>query len=138
MQVIFAVESHMSHLAELAGIDRVEFRRRNVKLEAFNRAADRRRRFDPLQHLQTALSTPTRARNRRFGACSGERNVGHSIRPDFADGFLFPYQEALALAARSWIHSQGMGPRVARLMRSGHSRTNRLKSVASSGARPVA
>ena len=27
-----------------------------------------------------------------------ERNVGHSIRPGFADGFLFPYQEALALA----------------------------------------
>ena len=36
MQVNFAVESHMSHLAELAGIDRVEFRRRNVQLEAFN------------------------------------------------------------------------------------------------------
>ena len=35
-KVNFAVESHMSHLAELAGIDRVEFRRRNVKLEAFN------------------------------------------------------------------------------------------------------
>src|SRR6266436_4663549 len=29
-----------------------------------------------------------------------ERNVGHSIRPGFADGFLFPYQEALVLAAR--------------------------------------
>lgn len=29
-----------------------------------------------------------------------ERNVGHSIRPGFADGFLFPYQEALALAER--------------------------------------
>src|SRR5207249_5275715 len=27
-----------------------------------------------------------------------ERNVGHSVRPGFADGFLFPYQEALALA----------------------------------------
>lgn len=29
-----------------------------------------------------------------------ERNVGHSIRPGFVDGFLFPYQEALALAAK--------------------------------------
>ena len=27
-----------------------------------------------------------------------ERNVGHSVRPGFADGFLFPYQEALELA----------------------------------------
>ena len=27
-----------------------------------------------------------------------EHNVGHSIRPGFADGFLFPYQEVLALA----------------------------------------
>ena len=27
-----------------------------------------------------------------------ERNVGHSVRPGFADGFLFPYHEALALA----------------------------------------
>ena len=35
-----------------------------------------------------------------------ERNVGHSIRaPGFADGFLFPYQEALALAER-----EGMDP----------------------------
>ena len=29
-----------------------------------------------------------------------ERNVGHSIRPGFADGFLFPYQEVLELADR--------------------------------------
>jgi hypothetical protein len=29
-----------------------------------------------------------------------ERNVGHSIRPGFVDGFLFPYQEALALAVK--------------------------------------
>ena len=28
-----------------------------------------------------------------------ERNVGHSIRPGFIDGFLFPYQEIQALAA---------------------------------------
>ena len=27
-----------------------------------------------------------------------ERNVGHSIRPGYMDGFLFPYQEALSLA----------------------------------------
>jgi energy-coupling factor transporter ATP-binding protein EcfA2 len=32
-----------------------------------------------------------------------ERNVGHSVRPGFADGFLFPYQEALALAEREGI-----------------------------------
>jgi hypothetical protein len=32
-----------------------------------------------------------------------ERNIGHSIRPDFADGFLFPYQEALALAEQEGI-----------------------------------
>lgn len=29
-----------------------------------------------------------------------ERNIGHSVRPGFVDGFLFPYQEALALAAK--------------------------------------
>ena len=29
-----------------------------------------------------------------------ERNVGHSVRPGFADGFLFPYQQALELAER--------------------------------------
>ena len=34
-----------------------------------------------------------------------ERNVGHSVRPGFADGFLFPYQEALALA-----ESDGVDP----------------------------
>jgi hypothetical protein len=32
-----------------------------------------------------------------------ERNVGHSIRPGFADGFLFPYQHALELAEREGI-----------------------------------
>ena len=32
-----------------------------------------------------------------------ERNVGHSIRPDFADGFLFPYQEALTLAEQEGV-----------------------------------
>ncbi|MYK81110.1 MAG: AAA family ATPase [Gammaproteobacteria bacterium] len=34
-----------------------------------------------------------------------ERNVGHSVRPGFADGFLFPYQEALELA-----ESEGVDP----------------------------
>ena len=32
-----------------------------------------------------------------------ERNVGHSVRPGFADGFLFPYQEALALVEREGV-----------------------------------
>jgi len=32
-----------------------------------------------------------------------ERNVGHSIRPGFSDGFLFPYQEVLELVAREGI-----------------------------------
>lgn len=32
-----------------------------------------------------------------------ERNVGHSIRPKFADGFLFPYQALMTLAARGEI-----------------------------------
>ncbi|MXY52827.1 MAG: AAA family ATPase [Gammaproteobacteria bacterium] len=32
-----------------------------------------------------------------------ERNVGHSIRPGFADGFLFPYREALALAEEEGV-----------------------------------
>jgi hypothetical protein len=29
-----------------------------------------------------------------------ERNIGHSTRPGFVDGFLFPYQEVLALRER--------------------------------------
>ncbi len=32
-----------------------------------------------------------------------ERNVGHSIRPGFADGFLFPYQDVMTLAGRGEI-----------------------------------
>lgn len=32
-----------------------------------------------------------------------ERNVGHSVRPGFADGFLFPYKELLELTARGEI-----------------------------------
>ena len=35
-----------------------------------------------------------------------ERNVGHSVRPSFADGFLFPYREALALAEREGIEPE--------------------------------
>ena len=35
-----------------------------------------------------------------------ERNVGHSIRPDVADGFLFPYQEALELAEREGVEPE--------------------------------
>ena len=40
-KVNFAVESHMSHLAELAGIDRVEFRRRQREARSVQRPADR-------------------------------------------------------------------------------------------------
>ena len=32
-----------------------------------------------------------------------ERNVGHSVRPGFADGFLFPYREAVELAEREGV-----------------------------------
>ena len=32
-----------------------------------------------------------------------ERNIGHSVRPDYVDGFLFPYQEALRLAEREGV-----------------------------------
>ena len=32
-----------------------------------------------------------------------ERNVGHSVRSGYADGFLFPYQEALRLAEREGV-----------------------------------
>ncbi|MDE0002598.1 MAG: AAA family ATPase [Rhodospirillaceae bacterium] len=32
-----------------------------------------------------------------------ERNVGHSIRPSFADGFLFPYRELLDLALEKGV-----------------------------------
>ena len=35
-----------------------------------------------------------------------ERNVGHSIRPAFVDGFLFPYHEALALAERDGVDAE--------------------------------
>ena len=35
-----------------------------------------------------------------------ERNVKHSVRPGFADGFLFPYQDALALADREGVNPE--------------------------------
>ena len=35
-----------------------------------------------------------------------ERNVGHSVRPGFADGFLFPYQDVLALAEREGLDAE--------------------------------
>jgi len=35
-----------------------------------------------------------------------ERNVGHSVRPGFADGFLFPYQQALELAEREGLNPE--------------------------------
>ena len=35
-----------------------------------------------------------------------ERNVGHSIRPRFVDGFLFPYQNALELAGQKGINPE--------------------------------
>ncbi len=35
-----------------------------------------------------------------------ERNIGHSIRPGFVDGFLFPYREALELADRDGINPE--------------------------------
>ncbi len=41
--------------------------------------------------------------NPRLRCVLWERNVGHSVRPGFADGFLFPYQEALALAEREEV-----------------------------------
>ena len=41
--------------------------------------------------------------NRPLRCVLWERNVDHSVRPGFADGFLFPYQEALALAEREGI-----------------------------------
>ena len=37
-----------------------------------------------------------------------ERNVGHSVRPGFVDGFLFPYQEALGLAERDGDRPRGV------------------------------
>ena len=44
-----------------------------------------------------------KAKNPPLRCVLWERNVGHSVRPGFADGFLFPYQEALALAEREGV-----------------------------------
>jgi hypothetical protein len=35
-----------------------------------------------------------------------ERNIGHSIRPGYADGFIFPYKEILALAKDGGINPE--------------------------------
>lgn len=35
-----------------------------------------------------------------------ERSIGHSIRPTFTDGFLFPYHEALELAEREGLDAE--------------------------------
>ena len=44
-----------------------------------------------------------KVKNPRLRCVLWERNIGHSVRPGFADGFLFPYQEALALAEREGV-----------------------------------
>lgn len=48
---------------------------------------------DQVEYKYTTQKPPLRA-------MLWERNVIHSIRPGFADGFLFPYQEVLALAEK--------------------------------------
>ena len=48
------------------------------------------------EHAYTGQKPPLRS-------ALWERNVGHSIRPGFADGFLFPYQEVLALTEREGV-----------------------------------
>lgn len=35
-----------------------------------------------------------------------ERNIGHSVRPGYVDGFLFPYQDALALADEEGLNPE--------------------------------
>ena len=44
-----------------------------------------------------------KAKNPPLRCVLWERNIGHSVPPGFADGFLFPYQEALALAEREGV-----------------------------------
>ena len=41
--------------------------------------------------------------NPRLRCALWERNIGHSIRPNFVDGFLFPYQEIMAMVERGEI-----------------------------------
>lgn len=49
------------------------------------------------QHTEYAYSTNTPP----LRCVLWERNVGHSIRPDYLDGFLFPYQQILSLASQA-------------------------------------
>jgi len=51
---------------------------------------------DPAEYAYTTKSPPLRS-------VLWERNIGHSVRPGFEDGFLFPYQEALALAEQEGV-----------------------------------
>jgi hypothetical protein len=44
---------------------------------------------------------PCKGENPLLGGVLCERSVHHSIRSGFADGFLFPYREALELARRN-------------------------------------
>ncbi|MFC1529562.1 ATP-dependent RecD-like DNA helicase [Gemmatimonadota bacterium] len=44
-----------------------------------------------------------KAKNPPLRCVLWERNIGHSVRPGFTDGFLFPYQEALTLADQEGI-----------------------------------
>ena len=51
---------------------------------------------EPAEYASNVKNPPLRA-------ILWERNVGHSVRPDFADGFLFPYHEALVLAEQEGV-----------------------------------
>ena len=51
------------------------------------------------QAIEYDYSTP----NPRLRSMLWERNIGHSVRPDYADGFLFPYQEALRLTEQEGV-----------------------------------
>lgn len=51
---------------------------------------------EPTDYASEALNPPLRC-------VLWERNVVHSVRPGFVDGFLFPYQEVQALAERECI-----------------------------------
>lgn len=50
-----------------------------------------------------ATEYPYKGKNPRLRCVLWERSLGHSVRPGFADGFLFPYLEALALAEREGV-----------------------------------
>ena len=51
---------------------------------------------EPTEYESNIESPPLRA-------ILWERNVGHSVRPESTDGFLFPYREALTVAERDGI-----------------------------------